>query len=54
MSYEARERPWALFFESPWVRLLVVVGLVLAGVLGIAKLIDDHRPPGYVEEPARP
>lgn len=53
MSYEAEERPWALFFESPWVRCLLVVGLVLAGILGIAKLIDDHRPPGYVEEPAR-
>jgi len=54
MSYEVEERPLARFFESGWVRLLLVAALVVAGILGIAKLIDDHRPPGYTETPARP
>ena len=54
MSYEAEERPVARFFESGWVRFALVVALVLAGVVTIARLIDDHRPPGYVQEPAKP
>lgn len=53
MSYEAEERPVARFFENGWVRLFLVVAFVLAGVLAIAKVIDDHRPPGYVQEPSR-
>ena len=52
MSYEAEERPVARFFENGWVRLFLVVAFVLAGVLAIAKVIDDHRPPGYVQEPS--
>jgi hypothetical protein len=51
MKYEAEERPVARFFGSGWVRLFLVVALVLAGILAIASLIDDHRPPGYVQEP---
>ena len=39
------------FFGNGWVRLLLVVGFVLAGILAIANLIDDHRPPGFVQEP---
>lgn len=51
MRFEAEERPVARFFESGWVRFALVVALVLAGILTIAKVIDDHRPPGYVQEP---
>ena len=51
MRYEAEERPVARFFENGWVRFALVVALVLAGILVIAKVIDDHRPPGYVQEP---
>ncbi|MFN7986925.1 MAG: hypothetical protein U0529_05600 [Thermoanaerobaculia bacterium] len=51
MRYKAEERPVARFFESGWVRFALVVALVLAGILAIAKVIDDHRPPGYVQEP---
>ena len=29
----------------------LVVAFVLAGILVIANLLDDHRPPGFVEEP---
>ena len=54
MDYEAEERPVARFLENGWVRFLLVLGFVLAGILVLAKLIDDHRPPGYTEEPARP
>jgi hypothetical protein len=52
MSYEAQDRPVARFLENGWVRLVLVVAFVLAGILAIAKVIDDHRPPGYVQEPA--
>ncbi len=51
MRYEAEERPVARFFENGWVRFFLVVAFVLAGILAIAKVIDDHRPPGYVQEP---
>lgn len=51
MSYEAEERPVARFFENGWVRLFLVVAFVLAGILAIASLIDDNRPPGFVQEP---
>lgn len=51
MRYEAEERPVARFFENGWVRLALVVALVLAGILTIAKVIDDNRPAGYVQEP---
>ncbi len=51
MRYEAEERPVARFFENGWVRFFLVVAFVLAGILAIANLIDDHRPPGYVQEP---
>ncbi|MCL4810429.1 MAG: hypothetical protein KJ062_21920 [Thermoanaerobaculia bacterium] len=51
MRYEAEERPVARFFESGWVRFFLVVAFVLAGILAIAKLIDDHRPPGFVQDP---
>jgi hypothetical protein len=51
MSYEAEERPVARFFENGWVRFFLVVAFVLAGILAIAKVIDDHRPPGYVQAP---
>lgn len=51
MSYEAEERPVARFFENGWVRFFLVVAFVLAGILVIANLIDDHRPPGFVQEP---
>lgn len=54
LDYEAEERPFARLLESGWVRLLLVAAFVLAGILGLAKLIDDHRPPGYTQEPARP
>ena len=54
MRYEAEERPVARLFESGWVRFALVVALVLAGIATIARLIDDHRPPGYVQEPAKP
>ena len=52
MSYGAEERPVARFFGNAWVRLVLVVAFVLAGILAIASLIDHHRPPGYVQEPA--
>jgi hypothetical protein len=51
MTYEAEERPVARFLENGWVRFFLVVAFVLAGILAIANLIDDHRPPGYVQEP---
>jgi len=51
MTYEAEERPVARFFGNGWVRFLLVVAFVLAGILAIANLIDVHRPPGYVQEP---
>lgn len=51
MRYGGEERPVALFFRNGWVRFFLVVGFVLAGILGIASLIDDHRPPGFVQEP---
>jgi hypothetical protein len=51
MRYEAEERPVARFFENGWVRFFLVAAFVLAGILTIAKVIDDHRPPGYVQEP---
>lgn len=51
MRYEAEERPLALLLEKGWVRLVLVVAFVLAGILFLAKVIDDHRPPGYVQEP---
>jgi hypothetical protein len=54
MRYEEEEEPLARLLENGWVRLLLVAALVLAAVFGIAKLIDDQRPPGYVQEPARP
>jgi hypothetical protein len=54
MDYEAEDRPVARFFESGWIRLLFVVAFVLAGILGLAKVIDDHRPAGFTDEPARP
>ena len=54
MDYEAEVRPVARYFESGWVRLLLVAAFVLAGILVLAKVIDDHRPPGYTEAPARP
>ncbi len=53
MRYEAEERPVARFFENGWVRFFLVVAFVLAGILTIAKVIDDHRPPGYVQDPVR-
>ena len=53
MRYEADERPVARLFESGWVRFGIVVALVVAGILTIAKVIDDHRPPGYVQEPMK-
>ena len=53
MRYEAEERPVARFFENVWVRLFLVVAFVLAGILTIANLIDDNRPPGFVQEPVR-
>ena len=51
MTYEAEERPVARFFQNGWVRFALVAALVLAGILTIVNLIDDHRPPGYVQEP---
>jgi hypothetical protein len=51
MRYEVEERPVARFFENGWVRFFLVVAFVLAGILTIAKVIDDHRPPGYVQDP---
>lgn len=51
MSYQAEERPVSRFFENGWVRFFLVVAFVLAGILAIASLIDDHRPPGFVQEP---
>jgi uncharacterized membrane protein YraQ (UPF0718 family) len=51
MSYESEARPVARFFENGWVRFFLVVAFVLAGILAIANLIDEHRPPGYVQEP---
>jgi len=54
MDYEAEDRPISRLLESGWVRLLLVAAFVLAGVLGLAKLIDDHRPAGYTDELARP
>ena len=51
MRYEAEERPVARFFENGWVRFFLVVAFVLVGILTIAKVIDDHRPPGYVQDP---
>ena len=51
MRYGAEDRPVARFFESGWVRFFLVVAFVLAGILAIATLIDDHRPPGFVQEP---
>ena len=51
MRYEAEARPVARFFEYGWVRFFLVVAFVLVGILTIAKVIDDHRPPGYVQEP---
>jgi len=51
MRCEAEERPVARFFENGWVRFILVVAFVLAGILAIASLIDDHRPPGYVQDP---
>lgn len=53
MRYEAEERPVARFFENGWVRFFLVVAFVLVGILAIAKVIDDHRPPGYVQDPVR-
>ena len=52
MSYEAEDRPVARFLENGWVRFFLVVAFVLAGILAIAKVIDDHRPPGFVLDPA--
>ncbi len=52
MRYGGEEQPVARFFRNGWVRFFLVVGFVLAGILGIASLIDDHRPPGFVQEPA--
>ena len=52
MTYEAEERPVARFLENGWVRFFLVLAFVLAGILAIAKVIDDHRPPGFVQEPA--
>jgi hypothetical protein len=52
MRYGAEERPVERFFRNGWVRFFLVVGFVLAGILGIASVIDDHRPPGFVQEPA--
>lgn len=54
MRYEEDERPLARLLESGWVRFLLVVALVLAAVFGVARLIDDQRPPGYVQDPAEP
>ena len=51
MRYEAEERPVARLLENGWVRFALVAAFVLAGILFIAKVIDDHRPPGYVQEP---
>ena len=51
MTYEAEERPVARFFENGWVRFFLVVAFVLVGILTIAKVIDDHRPPGYLQDP---
>ncbi len=51
MRYGAEERPVARFFENGWVRFFLVVAFVPAGLLMIADLIDDNRPPGYVQEP---
>ena len=51
MRYEAEERPVARFFENGWVRFFLVVAFVLVGILTIAKVIDDHRPPGYEQDP---
>ncbi len=51
MRYETEERPVARLLENGWVRFTLVAALVLAGILAIAKVIDDHRPPGYVQEP---
>jgi hypothetical protein len=51
MSFGAEERPGARFFGNGWVRFFLVVAFVLAGILAIAGLIDDHRPPGFVQEP---
>ena len=54
MDYGPDERPVARLFENGWVRLFLVVAFVLAGVLVLAKVIDDHRPAGYTDAPARP
>ncbi|HYN44161.1 MAG TPA: hypothetical protein VE129_20470 [Thermoanaerobaculia bacterium] len=51
MRYESEERPVARFFENGWVRFFLVVAFVLAGILAIASVIDDNRPPGFVQEP---
>lgn len=51
MTYEAEERPMARFFENGWVRFFLVVAFVLAGIFALANLIDDHRPPGFVQDP---
>jgi hypothetical protein len=53
MAYEFEERPVARLLENGWVRFFLVVAFVLAGVCAIAKVIDDHRPPGYVQDPVR-